>query len=139
MIEAMGGNATPMAFAMGISAALTFWVEGLPPLMTFQRTISGISVFSLLAIPFFIFAGELMLHGGIARKLVHFAGTLVGHVRGGLGPVRTLGRVEPLTAETALGGRVLDHLRTIWAGLHSSLKVAQWAKNPPAHGMPANP
>ncbi|WP_341213041.1 TRAP transporter large permease [uncultured Limimaricola sp.] len=80
----------PVAFAMGISAALTFWFEGLPSLMTFQRTISGISVFSLLAIPFFIFAGELMLHGGIARKLVHFAGTLVGHIRGGLGSVNIL-------------------------------------------------
>jgi tripartite ATP-independent transporter DctM subunit len=80
----------PVAFAMGISAALTFWFEGLPLLMTFQRTISGISAFSLLAIPFFIFAGELMLHGGIARKLVNFAGTLVGHVRGGLGSVNIL-------------------------------------------------
>ena len=80
----------PVAFSMGISAALTFWFEGLPLLMTFQRTISGISAFSLLAIPFFIFAGELMLHGGIARKLVNFAGTLVGHVRGGLGSVNIL-------------------------------------------------
>ncbi|WP_432256936.1 TRAP transporter large permease [Limimaricola sp. AA108-03] len=80
----------PVAFAMGIAAALTFWFEGLPLLMTFQRTISGISAFSLLAIPFFIFAGELMLHGGIARKLVNFAGTLVGHIRGGLGSVNIL-------------------------------------------------
>ncbi|WPY96204.1 TRAP transporter large permease (plasmid) [Limimaricola variabilis] len=80
----------PVAFAMGIAAALTFWFEGLPLLMTFQRTISGISAFSLLAIPFFIFAGELMLHGGIARKLVNFASTLVGHIRGGLGSVNIL-------------------------------------------------
>jgi len=46
---------------------------------------SGMNVFSFLAIPFFIFAGELMLRGGIADKIVDFAKTLVGRVRGGLG------------------------------------------------------
>ncbi len=80
----------PVAFAMGIAALAAFFYEGFPLLITFQRTISGISVFSLLAIPFFVFAGELMLHGGIARRLVHFASTLVGHVRGGLGSVNIL-------------------------------------------------
>lgn len=80
----------PVAFAMGLAALTAFYYEGFPLLITFQRAISGISVFSLLAIPFFIFAGELMLHGGIARKLVKFAGTLVGHLRGGLGSVNVL-------------------------------------------------
>ena len=77
----------PVAFAMAISAAAVFAYEGFPLLITFQRIISGITVFSLLAIPFFIFAGELMLHGGIAVRLVKFASTLVGHVRGGLASV----------------------------------------------------
>ena len=77
----------PVAFAMGIAAAATFWYEGFPLLITFQRSVSGISVFSLLAIPFFVFAGELMLHGGIAKRLVQFASALVGHVRGGLASV----------------------------------------------------
>ncbi len=77
----------PVAFAMGISAVLVFWYEGFPLLIPFQRIISGISIFSLLAIPFFIFAGEVMLHGGIAIRLVRFASALVGHVRGGLATV----------------------------------------------------
>lgn len=77
----------PVAFAMGLSALSAFWYEGFPILITFQRAISGISVFSLLAIPFFIFAGELMLHGGIAARLVRFASALVGHIRGGLASV----------------------------------------------------
>ncbi|MEP5152515.1 TRAP transporter large permease [Planktotalea sp.] len=77
----------PVAFAMGIAAASAFWYEGFPLLITFQRSVSGISVFSLLAIPFFVFAGELMLHGGIAMRLVRFASALVGHVRGGLASV----------------------------------------------------
>ena len=42
-------------------------------------------MFSFLAIPFFIFAGELMLYGGIADRIVTFAKSLVGHIRGGLG------------------------------------------------------
>lgn len=77
----------PVAFAMAISALAAFVYEGFPMLIAFQRITSGVTIFSLLAIPFFIFAGELMLHGGIARRLVRFASTLVGHVRGGLASV----------------------------------------------------
>jgi len=78
---------TPVAFALGISAIAAFWYEGLPLMIGFQRIISGINVFSLMAIPFFIFAGELMFHGGIAMRLVRFAQAAVGAVRGGLGIV----------------------------------------------------
>jgi tripartite ATP-independent transporter DctM subunit len=77
----------PVAFALGISAIAAFWYEGLPLMIGFQRIISGINVFSLMAIPFFIFAGELMFHGGIAMRLVKFASAAVGAVRGGLGIV----------------------------------------------------
>ncbi len=81
---------TPVAFALGISAIAAFLFEGLPLMVGFQRIISGINVFSLLAIPFFIFAGELMFHGGIALRLVRFAQAAVGAVRGGLGIVNVL-------------------------------------------------
>ncbi len=77
----------PVAFALGIAAMAAFWYEGLPLLIVFQRIVSGINVFSLMAIPFFIFAGELMFHGGIAMRLVRFAQAAVGAVRGGLGIV----------------------------------------------------
>ncbi|MEM7774251.1 MAG: TRAP transporter large permease [Pseudomonadota bacterium] len=77
----------PVAFALGIAAVATFWYEGLPLIIAFQRIVSGINVFSLMAIPFFIFAGELMFHGGIAMRLVRFASAAVGAVRGGLGIV----------------------------------------------------
>ena len=60
----------PVAFAMGIAAATAFFYEGFPMLITFQRATSGVTVFSLLAIPFFIFAGEIMLRGGIAQRIV---------------------------------------------------------------------
>jgi len=81
---------TPVAFALGIAALSAFWFEGLPLFVGFQRIVSGINVFSLMAIPFFIFAGELMFHGGIAMRLVRFAQAAVGAVRGGLGVVNVL-------------------------------------------------
>ncbi len=77
----------PVAFALGIAALAAFAHEGLPLLIGFQRIVSGINVFSLMAIPFFIFAGELMFHGGIAMRLVKFAQAAVGAMRGGLGVV----------------------------------------------------
>src|SRR6187549_843961 len=75
----------PVAFAIGLSAVCTILYEGLPVAVVFQRMTSGMTVFSFLAIPFFIFAGELMLYGGIADRIVAFAKSLVGHIRGGLG------------------------------------------------------
>jgi len=59
----------------------------------FQRLNSGISIFALMAIPFFIYAGDLMVRGDIARRLVALAGAAVGHLRGGLGQVNILASV----------------------------------------------
>jgi tripartite ATP-independent transporter DctM subunit len=75
----------PVAFSIGLSALATLLYEGLPLAVGFQQMTSGMNVFSFLAIPFFIFAGELMLYGGIADRIVDFAKSLIGHVRGGLG------------------------------------------------------
>ena len=77
----------PVSLALGVAAVAAFLYEGLPLFVAFQRILSGVSVFSLLAIPFFIFAGELMLHGGIAARLVRLASAAVGNIRGGLGQV----------------------------------------------------
>jgi len=75
----------PVAFAIGLSAICTILYEGLPVAVIFQQMMSGMNIFSFLAIPFFVFSGELMLHGGIAQKIVAAARNMVGHVRGGLG------------------------------------------------------
>ncbi len=77
----------PVAFALAISSLFTMMWEELPLLIVFQRMTSGMNVFSLMAIPFFIYAGELMAHGGIAKRLVLLASRAIGHVRGGLGLV----------------------------------------------------
>jgi tripartite ATP-independent transporter DctM subunit len=75
----------PVAFAIGLSAVATILYEGLPLAVVFQRMTAGMNIFSFLAIPFFIFAGELMLYGGVADRIVTFARNLIGHIRGGLG------------------------------------------------------
>ncbi len=77
----------PVAFAIGIATVAGFVYEGIPLFVAFQRILSGVSVFSLLAIPFFIFAGDLMMQGGIATRLVRLAASAVGAFRGGLGLV----------------------------------------------------
>lgn len=88
---------TPVAFCLGVSSFATVLYIGLPPVVVFQRLNSGVSVFALMAIPFFIFAGELMVRGDIARRLVALAGAAVGHFRGGLGQVN-------ITASVLFGG-----------------------------------
>jgi len=75
----------PVAFSIGLSSLATLLYEGLPLAVGFQQMISGMNPFSFLAIPFFIFAGEIMMYGGIADKIVDFAKSIAGHVRGGLG------------------------------------------------------
>jgi tripartite ATP-independent transporter DctM subunit len=87
----------PVAFAIGLSSLAAILYEGLPLAVGFQQMASGMNVFSFLAIPFFIFAGELMLYGGIADRIVRFANDLVGHVRGGLG-------MSNVVASTLFGG-----------------------------------
>ncbi len=81
----------PVAFAIGLSSVATILAAGLPIAVVFQKMVGGMQVFSFLAIPFFIFAGELMLYGGIADRIIRFANSLVGHVRGGLGMSNVLG------------------------------------------------
>ncbi|MBX9469339.1 TRAP transporter large permease [Rhizobium sp. WL3] len=77
----------PIAFCLGIASFATVLYLGIPPIVIFQQLNSGMNVFAMMAIPFFIFAGDLMVRGGIAFRLVRFASGFVGHLRGGLGQV----------------------------------------------------
>jgi tripartite ATP-independent transporter DctM subunit len=87
----------PIAFCLGIASLATILYMGLPPIVIFQQLNSGMNVFAMMAIPFFIFAGDLMVRGGIATRLIRFAAGLVGHMRGGLGQVNVV-------ASTLFGG-----------------------------------
>ncbi len=82
----------PIAFAIGISSLLTVLAIGdIPAFQTVAHTIAtGIDSFALLAIPFFILAGQLMGRGGIARRLIDFANVLVGRFAGGMSYVNIM-------------------------------------------------
>jgi tripartite ATP-independent transporter DctM subunit len=80
----------PMTFSLAISSVVTALYLKVPLMSVFLLMVKGVNVFSLLAIPFFIIAGEIMGQGGIARRIVDFANLIVGRVRGGLAMVNVL-------------------------------------------------
>ncbi|MGB3722307.1 MAG: TRAP transporter large permease [Pacificimonas sp.] len=77
----------PVAFALFAATLATFAAIDIPLIVAVQRMSAGISVFTLMAIPFFIFAGDLMYRAGIANRLVMVAEAAFGRSRGGLGLV----------------------------------------------------
>jgi tripartite ATP-independent transporter DctM subunit len=80
----------PIAFCLGVSSFLTVLYLGMPVEMVAQRVANGINSFSLLAVPFFMLAGQIMGDGGIAERLIALAKALVGWMRGGLAQVNVL-------------------------------------------------
>lgn len=82
----------PIAFALGITAVGFYVLQGDYYILTMlpQRMFSATTGFTLLAIPFFILAGNLMNSGGITQRIFRFSDACVGHIRGGLGQVNVL-------------------------------------------------
>ncbi len=77
----------PVAFALGFASLATFLILDIPLVVAFQRMAAGMNVFALMAIPFFVFAGDLMHRAGIAERLIRVADAALGRMRGGLGLV----------------------------------------------------
>ena len=103
----------PIAYALGLAALIgALWID-IPLDAVMIQIAAGVNKFSLLAIPFFVLAGAIMAEGGMARRLVAFAGVLVGFVRGGLSLVNILastffGAISgSAVADTASVGTVL--------------------------------
>jgi TRAP-type C4-dicarboxylate transport system permease large subunit len=87
-------SGVPVAIAMAGASLIYVWVSGdLPPFVVVHRMIGGIDSFPLLAVPFFIFAGNLMNNAGITNRIYNFALALVGWLSGGLGHVNVVGSV----------------------------------------------
>jgi TRAP-type C4-dicarboxylate transport system permease large subunit len=84
----------PVAIAMaGASLIYLFFVQSSPPFVVIHRMVSGIDSFPLLAVPFFILAGNLMNNAGITNRIYNYALALVGWLKGGLGHVNVVGSV----------------------------------------------
>lgn len=82
---------TPIAIALGAASAIAVAIAGdLPVLTIVQRMFNSVDMFPLMAIPFFILAGSLMEVGGISKRLINFASSLVGEMKGGLAAVAVL-------------------------------------------------
>ncbi|SOE16253.1 tripartite ATP-independent transporter DctM subunit [Hoeflea halophila] len=138
---------TPVAFCLGVASFATVLYIGLPPVVVFQQLNSGVSVFALMAIPFFIFAGELMVRGDIARRLVALAGAMVGHMRGGLGQVNITASVlfggisgSAAADATAIGGLMIPQMREKGYSVEYGVNVTVVSSIialmlPPSHNM----
>ena len=88
------GAGVPVAIAMAAASLAYILMAGnLPPFVVVHRMVSGIDSFPLLAVPFFILAGNLMNNAGITTRIYNFALALVGWLKGGLGHVNVLGSV----------------------------------------------
>lgn len=82
----------PVAFSTGLSALIVVIVEpAVQERLLITKTFGGMDSFTLMAIPFFILAGEVMSRSGLTRRIVDLAAALVGHVKGGLAHVTVLG------------------------------------------------
>ncbi|SKA34651.1 TRAP transporter large permease [Consotaella salsifontis] len=79
----------PMVYMMLLAPGIALYLEGKEVFLNllFQRLFAGIDSFPLMALPFFILAGEMMTAGGVTQRMVNFANALIGHLRGGLAHV----------------------------------------------------
>ncbi len=81
----------PIGITLGLSTCIAMLMTSdIPMIMLAQKSVTGLDSFPLLAIPFFILAGALMCNGGISRRLVALAESLVGYIVGGLAMVTVL-------------------------------------------------
>lgn len=108
----------PIGYSIGIATLVTLLYDGGMPLaLVTQNCITGVDSFPLMAIPFFMLAGNLMSTGGVAKRIVDFCDTLIGWVTGGLGIVTTLACMffaaisgSAMATTSAIGGFMIPEM-----------------------------
>src|SRR5690625_1956203 len=137
----------PIALCLVVASLLTGFYLGIDPAALIQRMVTGLNSFSLLAIPFFILAGEMMNEGGISRRLIDLANVVIGKVRGGLALVNVLSSTffggisgSALADASSLGSVLVPMMKK--QGYDSDYSVAvtisssvQGVMIPPSHNM----
>jgi len=108
----------PVAFSLLASTLATVLFLSIPPIVVFQQMGSDITSVALLAIPLFIFTGELMMKGGLSDRMIALAGSMVGHIRGGLGQVTVVGSTlfggvsgSAIADVSAIGGTMIPQMQ----------------------------
>jgi tripartite ATP-independent transporter DctM subunit len=107
----------PVAFSLVTASLATVLYLGLPSVAVVLQTAAGASSASLIAIPLFIFAGELMMRGGISDRLIAFAAALVGKAKGGLAQINVLASLffggvsgSAIADVSAIGGTMIPQM-----------------------------
>ncbi len=107
----------PVGFALIAAALATVLYLDLPAIVVVQQTVAVAGSASLLAIPLFVFAGELMMRGGISDRLIGLASSLVGHFRGGLGQINVVASLlfggvsgSAIADVSAVGGTMIPQM-----------------------------
>lgn len=137
----------PVAFALMGASIACFIALDIPLVVVFQRMAAGVSTFSLMAIPFFVFAGDLMYRAGIADRLVQIAEAAFGRSRGGLGIVTVgastlFGAVSgsAIASASAIGSTIMPSMKARGYGDDYAVNVTATAAIvglliPPSHNM----
>ncbi len=107
----------PVAYALAAASLATLWYLDLPAIVLVQQISAGSGSAALIAIPLFIFAGEIMMRGGISERLISLASSLVGRLRGGLGQVSILSSLffggvsgSAIADVSAIGGTMIPQM-----------------------------
>jgi tripartite ATP-independent transporter DctM subunit len=137
----------PIAFALAFSAFVTAAYKGISLGAITQKMVSGVDSFSLLAIPFFILAGEIMGAGGISDRLVKLADVIVGRMRGGLALVNVVASMffggisgSAVADTSSLGPLEIDMMKkqgydTDFSVCVTIASACQGVLIPPSHNM----
>lgn len=112
----------PVAFSLALASMATMLYLEIPVSIAVQRMAAGINVFALMAIPLFIYAGELMNQSGIAQRLVDFSHALLARVRGGLGQVN----IASSMMFGAISGSAVASASAMGSALIPTMKKAQY-------------
>src|SRR2546430_9882885 len=135
----------PVALSMATSSLLYILITGITPDVTLaQRMIAGVESFPLLAVPFFILAGNLMNIAGVTGRIYSFAVALVGWMRGGLGHVNIVGSVifsgmsgAAIADAAGVGTPEIKNIRGHWFPIGFFVRVT--AATPPAGALISAP
>lgn len=137
----------PIALTLIISSLFTGLYMGIDLAALIQRMVRGLDSFSLLAIPFFILAGEIMNEGGISRRLINFANVIIGKIRGGLALVNVLSSTffggisgSALADTSSLGSVLIPMMKkqkydTDYSVAVTTTSSVQGVLIPPSHNM----
>ena len=137
----------PVALALFLSSSAILVALDIPLVVAVQRMSAGVNVFTLMAIPLFILAGEMMTQAGIARRMVRLSENLIGPAPGGLGQVAILSSMlfgavsgSALASASAMGSALGPEMRNRGYGADFTVNVSTTASItglliPPSHNM----